>query len=210
MTHRFINADGLVSTGTGVLGYNMFAYCENNPVNCSDSSGIYATYAGVTYDGIRFSHVPIFRLGYYGQIKEYHIDGEIIPETKNTSKSIHVYHSDSTPSKDVINNYNNVVVFDNRYSSNNPSMQIFNSYKITDEKVKIDILNALLTYDEEHPSECEWGRSVDSMKIEWDAHNDIYSIYANERCQHVDLDHNDEGVTYLDFYLRAFMSVFGG
>ena len=29
---RFINADELVSTGTGFLGYNMFAYCENNPV----------------------------------------------------------------------------------------------------------------------------------------------------------------------------------
>ena len=39
VTHRFINADGLVSTGTGVLGYNMFAYCENNPVNCMDCDG---------------------------------------------------------------------------------------------------------------------------------------------------------------------------
>lgn len=39
VTHRFINADGLVSTSTGVLGYNMFACCNNNPVNCSDPSG---------------------------------------------------------------------------------------------------------------------------------------------------------------------------
>ena len=39
VTHRFINADGLVSTGTGVLGFNMFAYCENNPVNCIDTNG---------------------------------------------------------------------------------------------------------------------------------------------------------------------------
>lgn len=39
MTHRFINADGLVSTGTGILGHNMFAYCDNNPVNCSDPTG---------------------------------------------------------------------------------------------------------------------------------------------------------------------------
>ena len=36
---RFINADGLVSTGTGVSGHNMYAYCENNPVLRSDSNG---------------------------------------------------------------------------------------------------------------------------------------------------------------------------
>ena len=42
-TGRFINADGLVSTPTGLLGGNMFAYCNNNPVMLSDPSGCYAT-----------------------------------------------------------------------------------------------------------------------------------------------------------------------
>ena len=36
---RFINADILVSTGAGVLGYNMFAYCNNNPVKNVDPTG---------------------------------------------------------------------------------------------------------------------------------------------------------------------------
>ena len=36
---RFINADALVSTGQGVLGNNMFAYCRNNPVRRKDVSG---------------------------------------------------------------------------------------------------------------------------------------------------------------------------
>ena len=36
---RWINADGYVSTGQGVLGYNMFAYCGNNPVNRVDPTG---------------------------------------------------------------------------------------------------------------------------------------------------------------------------
>ena len=39
---RFINADGYVSTGQGLLGYNMFTYCGNNPVNYADSSGTFS------------------------------------------------------------------------------------------------------------------------------------------------------------------------
>ena len=38
---RFLNADGFISTGDGVLSYNMFAYCGNNPVMFSDPSGCF-------------------------------------------------------------------------------------------------------------------------------------------------------------------------
>jgi len=36
---RFINADAYVSTGQGILGNNMFAYCNNNPVFMYDPTG---------------------------------------------------------------------------------------------------------------------------------------------------------------------------
>ena len=36
---RFINGDALASTGQGVLGNNMFAYCGNNPVLRFDPTG---------------------------------------------------------------------------------------------------------------------------------------------------------------------------
>jgi RHS repeat-associated protein len=36
---RFINADALVSTGQGIIGFNMFVYCLNNPVNMVDYTG---------------------------------------------------------------------------------------------------------------------------------------------------------------------------
>ncbi len=36
-TGRFISADGQLNEG--VLGYNMFAYCENNPITNDDQSG---------------------------------------------------------------------------------------------------------------------------------------------------------------------------
>ena len=36
---RFLNSDSYGSTGQGILGYNMFAYCNNNPVISTDSTG---------------------------------------------------------------------------------------------------------------------------------------------------------------------------
>ena len=36
---RFLNADAFASTGQGILGNNMFAYCSNNPVNAVDKTG---------------------------------------------------------------------------------------------------------------------------------------------------------------------------
>ncbi|OQA48534.1 MAG: tRNA(Glu)-specific nuclease WapA precursor [Firmicutes bacterium ADurb.Bin300] len=39
-TGRFLNADGeLAGVGESVQGYNLFAYCHNNPVNMSDPDG---------------------------------------------------------------------------------------------------------------------------------------------------------------------------
>jgi len=40
---RFLNADQVFDTKTGILGTNMFAYCENNPVNKVDMIGLWGT-----------------------------------------------------------------------------------------------------------------------------------------------------------------------
>ena len=45
---RFISADAFVSTGQGILGHNMFAYCNNNPVMGYDPSGEIAISALIT------------------------------------------------------------------------------------------------------------------------------------------------------------------
>ena len=37
---RFINGDAYAATGCGLLGNNMFAYCNNNPYNMKDDSGV--------------------------------------------------------------------------------------------------------------------------------------------------------------------------
>ena len=47
---RFLNADVLISTGQGMLGNNMFAYCRNNPVNRIDISGCADTPVEESFD----------------------------------------------------------------------------------------------------------------------------------------------------------------
>ena len=39
VTGRFLNADTLFDSGAGLLGYNLFAYCANNPVMRFDPTG---------------------------------------------------------------------------------------------------------------------------------------------------------------------------
>ena len=36
---RFINADGYINANGDIIGYNMFAYCFNNPANLNDYTG---------------------------------------------------------------------------------------------------------------------------------------------------------------------------
>ena len=50
-TCRFVNADGYVSTGSALLGYNMFAYCLNNPISNVDSSGSIPMRSTIVCDG---------------------------------------------------------------------------------------------------------------------------------------------------------------
>ena len=48
---RFLNADTFVSTGQGILGNNMFAYCNNNPVMFQDDYGNFPMLFGEDYPG---------------------------------------------------------------------------------------------------------------------------------------------------------------
>ena len=49
---RFISVDGFISTGTGLLGYNMYIYCNNNPIMYVDPNGAWPKWVGVVTDFI--------------------------------------------------------------------------------------------------------------------------------------------------------------
>src|SRR5699024_9507137 len=45
-TYRFLNADGeLAGVGSSTLGYDVFLYCFNNPINLNDQAGNWPKWA---------------------------------------------------------------------------------------------------------------------------------------------------------------------
>ena len=78
-TGRFINADNVSYLGVSgtTLSYNLFAYCENNPVNYLDYSGFLAKYAlalaGKTFLALRGYSISadMWWHGFYGNGKRY-------------------------------------------------------------------------------------------------------------------------------------------
>ncbi|MBO5316501.1 MAG: RHS repeat-associated core domain-containing protein, partial [Clostridia bacterium] len=187
---RFINADGYISTGSGLLGYNMYAYCNNNPVMYVDPSGesivliiilIIAVVSGLTSCSTAQESNP--------------------SAEKSITDNINMYYDDVGWKEGKIN-----VKFSP--NGNNPSFQIRNSYEIVDEDDQRAILEYIM--NSEYYSQDIYGRTMNSMIIEWQAHNELYNQYPSERLKHVDFDKNSEGWSRFDFYKYAIYEYLGG
>ena len=85
---RFVNADGYVSTGQGLLGNNMFAYCLNNPVSYIDPNG--EAIAGAVSGGlIALAEIVLPALAIVGGVVAIVVGvGAIINEVSHPSISI--------------------------------------------------------------------------------------------------------------------------
>ena len=70
--HRFINADSYASTGQSIAGTNMFAYCNNNPVNYCDESGSYSTYCTLVADSGGGNGYSISNRELYDEFQKYY------------------------------------------------------------------------------------------------------------------------------------------
>lgn len=91
--------------------------------------------------------------------------------------------------KDV--NEDDILVCDERFSKNNPNMQIYSSYRIDDKEIRNEILEVLCRYEECYPS--PWDRTIESMRVEWAMHNLSYIFdHRRDHTTDVDLDNNDQ------------------
>ena len=87
VVRRFINADGYVSTGQGILANNMFAYCGNNPVNRADPGGLFWKEVGnflkKAWNGIKTFAKNTFGAG-ATTVHKVKQETEIVPPVVNT------------------------------------------------------------------------------------------------------------------------------
>ena len=198
---RFINADGYVSTGQGVLGNNMFAYCGNNPVVRVDFGGEhwYFLWLDDLWECITAKK---------NDTKETSHDISLLaPEKKKpesstySKKDVNIYVSGKGGK---IESKVNVELMPNHKSGNkpNPNIKIYDSYKIrstVDQRKILDIIMSDSNFDR-----AVFTRTQNSFITEWKIHNRAYDIaffspYLQDRFGTVDLDENEMSIFRWDY-----------
>jgi len=163
---RFINADGYVSTGQGVLGNNMFAYCLNNPINYFDLSGKRSTSVSA---GIVFPNAMTYgSSGHSPYIsKEEKLFYSALKKYNSNSIDMHIGEIGTTPNKLNVTFYPDAAL-----------IHIESSYAISDKYEKLAVIYTIMN------SECYdatvYSNSVSTMLIEWSGHNFVY--HASTLC----------------------------
>ena len=173
VTHRFINADGLVSTGTGVLGYNMFAYCENNPVILSDENGHFgiinsifcavATIVTAVVTTVITVQTVVNRIKY----------GPITQQINNASKKYNSNTINFTVDKDGTSQSKLNV----KFIPSQGQIEVKDSYKISNAYEKMAVINEIVNSEFYDPN--VYSNSKSSMMKEWSGHNFVYKTAAN-------------------------------
>lgn len=193
-TGRFLNADGFISTGQGILSNNMFAYCGNNPVNRADSSGSHWYFLWID---------DLFETLFSKQSNSDNTTHEVSYTTENPPKK----YVPKTYAKDDVNIYiqgdgsnitgkiNVELIPNNKKNGNqNPNIRIHDSYKIRDTSEQRKIIEIIMS-NSNFDSHL-YTRTKNSYITEWKAHNFLYDLtyfnnYLQNRFGTADLDEKE-------------------
>ena len=194
---RFVNADSAYDTNQGILGYNMYTYCLNNPTNMYDPDGTCSRFLGFLWkiDCKRAS---------CSDSKNYVKPKAVDPIGSYNNGQGYVYIVKKNLLDEIMEDKedNVVVILDNRTASD-PNMQIQSSYRITKTKQQKEIAQLMLDYNTSNPVEPAWSRTLGSLVEEWELHNFAYSWkIKRERTADCDFNNADEGAGFWDFVRR--------
>lgn len=201
-TGRFLNADGYVSTGTGLSGYNMFAYCNNNPVCYYDSQGNRPAPSTSVQNETSYDRAMSCKWQNKVTLEKYNPE----PIGRYSSGNIYLVEDES----ELYTTFSgDIVMIDKRNSKWNPEVQIINSYLITDKKDQLDVLNVLSNYENANPSNWMRNEDITNMQVEWHDHNSLAWILTYTplislfgRARSVNLDNNDANWSAIKWVLN--------
>ena len=176
---RFLNADGYVSTGTGLLGYNMYAYCSNNPVMYTDPTGEFPWLTAIAVAVTAVVVIPTVVNHIVNGVNKSKIDEEI----KDT------YSKDEA--KEEIDGILSKYSDNSEITFHDDNAQISESYKVTSR------------YDRQKISEIirrtgETSREYDHMSSEWLGHNVCYRLHIKrDLTEDVNIDYIKDSRWYV-------------
>ena len=120
---RFASADGIYDTNTGVLSHNMFAYCNNNPVNMIDSEG-----TGPLWNLIKKAAKKIYKIITGKEYEKQDVAKTTFNTTKTIIESVDAYgDACNNARKDYITHSENVVNYNN---NKDVELKTFNNTKL--------------------------------------------------------------------------------
>ena len=103
-----------------------------------------------------------------------------------------------------------IAVYDDRFTEN-PSFRILDSYRIRKNRVKREVIRAMIAYNEAFLSDPAWRRTERALLIEWLEHNFAYRVgFLRSRARDVDLDNNAEGKGALKYAFKSAWEVISG
>lgn len=181
-TGRFLNADKFVTTGQGVLSYNMFAYCLNNPVIFRDPNGHEAVF--FTLVAVATIFVSVVAAAIVVPTAVNHIINLINHATIDAqTQSSYTVDEAKTEINNIVNKYGaEVGTFENG------QIQINNSKKVTSRKDRQRVSTII------SKTEGFEGSSASNLSAEWTAHNVGYYVTCvipigkyNDQCKDVNL-----------------------
>ena len=203
---RFCNMDTYFGRVGKIYSHNSFAYCRNSPVSCIDSDGMEES------DMYRFVEGPYSSEDILA-IYEY----KFMPQNIEYVGKVYILRYDDNIQ---IGDYtvqgaadNDVIVIDKRFNTDDPNIVVQNSmytgiagmlYGILpiDNYTLAEILYSYNEATEENDDIIvKWGRSIDSIAKELSIHQTVNSFNINRKSTaHTDLNRNDEGKGYWDYF----------
>ena len=169
---RFLNADGYVSTGQGIPGHNMFAYCNNNPVNYKDSEGtlpVLAVLGVIAITGLCLS-LSGDNPSYEREQAEIQYNYELENARQEYNENTVSINNNLNPEDTKVH-----VTIAPEYikdGKKDPVINIKDSHKIKSKAEKKAILEVVISSPEFDPT--VFKRGMDSWLAEWEGHNALY------------------------------------